>query len=278
MKISCDVGLRVWVWCVTRAGLCFSVFSVLTVVSTHAAGLNDTGQTQCYNAANGPVACSAAVGGDAGVNPRQDARYGRDAAAAAGQLTKLGAGTAGFDYSKIANDGSVLAASATLGSAATDWACTKDNVTGLVWEVKTSSGLRSSAHSYTWYSTDATSNGGNVGALGTNTCGGSLAAAPYNNQCNTQNFVAAVNAVGLCGANDWRLPSQRELLTVVHAGNTNPSTDTAYFPNTSNLSYWTKTTYAADRATAWFVWFYDGYVGDNLKTVDNNVVRIVRGG
>lgn len=243
-----------------------------------AAALNDTGQTQCYNAADAPVACSAAVGGDAGVNPRQDARYGRDAAAAAGQLTKVGAGSAGFDYSKVANNGSTLATSAVLGSAATDWACTKDNVTGLVWEVKTSGGLRSSAHTYTWYSTDATSNGGNAGALGTNTCAGSLAAAPYNNQCNTQNFVAAVNAVGLCGASDWRLPSQRELLSIVHAGNTDPSIDTAYFLNTSNFYYWTKTTFAAVPAAAWVVDFGFGSTAAYGKSGGYNVVRLVRGG
>ena len=109
--------------------------------------LNDTGQTLCYNAANTPVACSAAVGCDAGVNSRQDARYGRDAQAAAGPLTKIGAGATGFDYSKIANNGSTLAANATLGAATTtDWACTKDNVTGLIWEVKTTSGLRNVSH------------------------------------------------------------------------------------------------------------------------------------
>lgn len=261
-----------------RAGVgrATAMWVVLGGSTAFAAGLNDTGQTLCYNAANAPVACSAAVGGDAGVNPRQDGRYGRDAAA--GQLTKVGAGAAGFDYSKIANNGSALAASATLGIAATDWACTKDNVTGLVWEVKTSSGLRSSAHTYTWYSTDATSNGGNVGALGIDTCGGSLAAAPYNKRCNTQNFVAAVNAGGLCGASDWRLPSQRELLTVVHAGNTNPSIDTAYFPNTSNLYHWTRTTYASNPAFAWSVYFYHGNADPTIKSPNSYVVRLVRGG
>lgn len=146
-----------------------------------------------------------------------------------------------------------------------------------MWEVKTSSGLRSSTHQYTWYSSDAASNGGNVGALGTNTCGGSLAAAPFNNECNTQNFVAAVNAVGLCGASDWRLPSQRELLSIVHGGNTNPSIDGAYFPNTFSFCYGTKTTFAADSAVAWFVYFSHGYPYSNVKT-SGYVVRLVRGG
>ena len=257
----------------------FSALFALAAASGHAQPkpLNDTGQTLCYNAANAPVACSAAVGGDAGVNPRQDARYGRDAQAAAGQLTKIGAGAAGFDYSKIANSGSTLAASAALGAAATDWACTKDNVTGLIWEIKTTSGLRSVYHTYFWYSSNAATNGGNVGALGTDSCGGTLAA--YSNQCNTQNYVAAVNAAALCGATDWRLPSRRELLTIVHAGATNPSIDGTYFPNASATdSNWTSATYTADPANAWVVYPGDGYGNAVNKSSVTYGVRLVRGG
>lgn len=237
-----------------------SIATIFCLASATAAGINDAGQTLCYNASDVGVPCSAAVGGDGGVNPRQDGRYGRDAAAAAGQINKIGAGAAGFDYTKIANNGSTLPATATLGVGPTDWACTKDNVTGLIWEVKTSSGLRSSAHTYTWYSTDTTSNGGVAGAVGTNTCGASLAAAPYNNQCNTQNFVLAVNAVGLCGAANWRLPTRRELLTIVNVGQTEPTIDTLYFPNTSVgafdfNSYWVGNTYALNFASSFLVTF-----------------------
>lgn len=251
-----------------------TAFSLATV---HAAGLNDTGQTQCYNAANTPVPCSATVGGDAGVKPRQDARYGRDAQAAAGALTKVGAGAAGFDYTKIANNGSTLPTSAALGTGVADWACTKDNVTGLIWEVKTTSGLRNMNHTYTWYSTNSTTNGGNAGALGTDTCGGSLAAAPYNNQCNTQNYAAAVNAATLCGASDWRVPTRKELLTLMHAGATKPSIDTAYFPNTNTATWWTNSTYVADPAYAWIVYFGNG-VSDAYGKSGGYFVRLVRGG
>lgn len=258
--------------CAAKAAVCLGISTV------SAAGLNDTGQTLCYDAANAPVACSAAVGGDAGVNPRQDGRFGRDARAAKGQVNKVGAGAAGFDYTKIANNGTTLAASTTLGSDPASWACTKDNVTGLVWEIKTSSGLRSSAHTYTWYSADAASNGANVGGLGANTCGGSLAAAPYNDQCNTQNFLAAVNAASLCGTSDWRLPSPRELLSIVHAGNYEPSIETAYFPNTSNFDFWSAMTYPAFPVNAWAVKFRVGTAIGLPKTNSAGVLRLVRGG
>lgn len=57
-------------------------------------------------------------------HPRQDARIGRDAQAKAGQLSKIGGGGKGFDFTKIASDGNSLPESATLGSDAGGWACT----------------------------------------------------------------------------------------------------------------------------------------------------------
>lgn len=62
----------------------------------------------------------------------QDAVYGRDAAS---NLSKVGYGPAGFDYTKLDANGDDLA------EAATSWSCVRDNVSGLIWEVKTTSGL-----------------------------------------------------------------------------------------------------------------------------------------
>ena len=265
-------------------------YSIIAV----AAGINDTGQTVCYDDqinSPAPVACSTAVGGDTGVNPRQDGRYGRDAAAAAGQLTKVGAGVAGFDFAKISNDGNPLAPGAVLGANGADWACTRDNVTGLMWEVKTATGMRASAHTYAWYSTDSTSNGytppspqvgagsagAEVGELGADTCGGTLAAAPYNNQCNTRYFVAAVNAVGLCGHTDWRLASRRELLSIVRAGTSAPSVDGAYFPNTANSFYWTASTSPGSWGQAFVVRFIGGEADVANKAQLRWRARLVRG-
>ena len=253
------------------------IASLLSLSGAMAASINDTGQTLCYDAANAGVACSAAVGGDGGANPRQDGRYGRDAAAAAGRLTKVGAGSAGFDFTKIANNGSVLLAGAALGSGPTDWACTKDNVTGLMWEVKTASGLRSSAHTYNWYSTDTATNGGVAGSVGTNTCGGTLSGS--GNQCNTANYATAVNATGLCGVTDWYLPSMRELRSIFHVGaGVIPSVDNAYFPNTALAVYLSRTSDQTNPAYAGFVHFGGGYSVGYFKAASSNAVRLVRRG
>jgi hypothetical protein len=94
----------------------------------------------------------------------QSAAYGRDAAFMAGKLSKIGGGSAGFDFTKIANDGFELPSNATLGSGPKDWACTRDNVTGLLWEVKTADGgLRDQDWTFTWYNADPNTNGGATG-------------------------------------------------------------------------------------------------------------------
>lgn len=131
-----------------------------------ASGLNDTGQTRCYDIAGTAIPCAAAPAGD-------DGRYGRDAAAAAGRLSKTGGGAAGFDFTKIANNGSEIPSGASLGGRSNDWACTRDNVTGLTWEVKTTgpTDLRYSGHRYWWYDTNDLENGGNRGSVGNGSTG-----------------------------------------------------------------------------------------------------------
>lgn len=241
-----------------------------------AVGLPDTGQALCDSGTNTLVPCTVVNSNDAATYPRQDGRFGRDAKSTAGTLTKVGAGAAGFDYTKLANNGSDLAAGAPLGTGATNWACTRDNVTGLTWEVKTAgatSELRNYNHTYTWYSTDTATNGGNAGSTGGNTCNSTLAGG----QCNTQAYVAAVNAAALCGYTDWRLPTIRELATIVNRGTSNPSIDVTYFPHTQVWSFWSASSSARDSAKALLISFVDGWYQPFVKT-SNGYARLVRGG
>jgi len=231
--------------------------------------INDTGITFCGDASTNTADCTA-VAADGGGFPGQDARYGRDAQAAAGQLVKIGGGNKGFDFSKIANNGTVLPASAALGSGPNDWACTRDNVTGLIWEIKTTSGLRSMNHTYTWYSSNSATNGGSAG-----TASGGICFAT--GRCDTEKYTADVNATGLCGASDWRMPKVKELESLVDFGRTNPSIDPPYFPNTSSSDFWSGSPHASYSYYAWLVFFDDGndYGGNRSLGYD---VRLVRGG
>lgn len=146
-----------------------TVFSVLALAFAatplQAAGLPDTGQVTCYNDTTAdvvPASSAASIASDAGTHPGEDCRFGRDAAATASALPKTGAGARGFDYTKVSADNSHLARCRRhAGTAATDWACTQDNVTGLTWEVKTAVATdpRYSGHTYAWYNSNANTNG-----------------------------------------------------------------------------------------------------------------------
>lgn len=231
--------------------------------------LNDTGQTLCYDG-SAMVACSVGNTGNAADYPGQDARFGRDAANPPKNPNSGGA--AGFDFTKVCNSGEAAGqgscpAIPTYGTGANQWGCVRDNVTNLMWEVKqadSTSQLRHQDHRYTWGNTANTTT--------PSTCGGTLAT------CNSDAYVAAVNAAGLCGqTSGWRLPTERELLSIVHYGASNPAIDTAYFPNTPSYYYWTSDQYPPAPAYAWVVSFYNGDSGGIGKASANHV-RLVRSG
>lgn len=261
---------------------------VVVVATFFAAGagaqtrpINDTGQITCYNstAVTGTVSAATLDPEAPGFN-RQDCTLGAAAADALGAMPKLGGSTVpGRDYTKIANNGSVLPASATLGPNPGDWGCTRDNITGLIWEIKTTSGLRSQSHTYAWFDPDNAVNGNNPGNLGDSTsCGSTLA------NCNTTAYRDAVNALTgpnrLCGATDWRLPNTFELRSLLHLGAVSgPRIDLTWFPNTPGTTpsgdFWTGVNYAPNAGAAWFVRFGGGDLTTSAKGA-RLAVRLVR--
>ena len=146
----------------------------------------------------------------------------------------------------------------------------RDNVTGLIWEVKDPSNgavgdsLQDADDRYNWYNTDSTTNGGSDGFADDDgaICYG-YSSADSSTFCNTQAYTARVNASqngqGLCGATDWRLPKKEELRSIVHYGRTNPSIDTDYFPNTRTNRYWLGSPDALFSNSSWVVNFYGGF-------------------
>lgn len=161
-------------------------------------------------------------------------------------------------YTKIANDGSELSDSAELGTGAKDWACTKDNNTGLIWEVKTTDGgLRDMKKTYTNYTPDYDPN------------------KLYGAETNADGFVIDVNSQGLCGASDWRMPTKDELLGIVKKGNA-PAIDTTYFPNTQSNFFWSSSPGANGSNYAWIVSFVSGSSSGFSKGYGYGFVRLVR--
>jgi hypothetical protein len=122
-----------------------------------------------------------------------------------------------------------------------------DNVTGLMWQQEDDD------TTYNWYEAtgkyDATDN-----LFSTHVC----------------------DSLSLAGHSDWRLPDEKELLSIVNYDSSNPAIDTIYFPNTNSSGYWTSTTCANSTSRAWGVDFDIGGVFDINKT-DYCGVRCVRG-
>ena len=209
--------------------------------------LNDTGQTQCNNG-TAMVACDATTTGDASARPRQDGRFGRDLITVASP-SKVGGGAAGFDFSKVCFNGTLTGALAAntgavpSGTASTDWACTKDNVTNLIWSLQSGQG------EWTTYARTELPTAHN----------------------------SANGGLGRCGF--ARLAPAHPPRAVVHRAlrSPEPSIDSTYFPSTQADWYWTNDPYQPDPAIAWIVHFDHGYTHIGHTTGANNV-RLVRSG
>ncbi|MEA3642943.1 MAG: DUF1566 domain-containing protein, partial [Lamprobacter sp.] len=239
--------------------------------------LNDTGIVRCGDAESSNLDCP--VEG----YPGQDAEYGRDALARDGLLDKVGAGHAGFDFTKLDANGDPLFIQDEQwrddGNEmdGTQWSCVRDNHTGLTWEVKTTDGgLHDSGHTYTWYNPDSDTNGGSAGTQNGGHCNGS--------ECDTHDFVDVVNAQGLCGENDWRLPDRFELASIVSRDrdSTRPLIDSDFFPTPPRgISFWSASPEARSSSyKAWSIYFYRFYNGHITGTDKSSgrSVRLVRDG
>ncbi|CAB5497801.1 hypothetical protein THERMOT_749 [Bathymodiolus thermophilus thioautotrophic gill symbiont] len=214
----------------------------------------------------------------------QDCSHGRDARAAAGTLTKVGGGKAGFDFTKLGSTGNVLAiqnvtwaaGGAGTESAGTKWSCVKDNHTGLVWEVKTDDGSKDDD------TTDNTHT--NIHHKGNRYRWGGKTASGRNHADNRGTYyndwtglVDGTNTENLCGGNNWRVPTLEELHSIADLSTVKPAIDTHYFPNflgTATYYFWSTSPIVNNPGYAWRL-DHDGSDDDGGRD-RNNYVRLVR--
>lgn len=208
-------------------------------------GINDTGITDCADATSNQLNCGLSL------FPGQDGDHGRDVAASSSEFRKQGAGESAFDFSLIDENGDQIpwAESGQSDSdAISEASCIRDNVTGLIWEIKQSSGIRAHSSTYTWFNTTGSA-GGTTGTQ--NSTEAQCEQNTTLTSCDTQAYQNEINRLQLCGGSDWRLPTVRELISILNfsrpvdklARSANgdilwpehAKTDTAYWTQTSAL-------------------------------------------
>ncbi len=193
----------------------------------------DTGvnANQCYASGSDTLAsCNSA--GAVALNSAQDGMMGPDVSSASASDGKLG-----FSFAAVGSYASTE--------------CIKDNLTGLYWEGKPTSGVRAYTNTY--------SN------------------AADNSAGDASSYVTAVNASALCGFSDWRLPTRDELQGLVDYALVSPTAtlDATWFPNTMIGWYWSATPYLGGSAKAWYVSFANGFVGSSARS-GKQALRLVR--
>ncbi|MBI5557052.1 MAG: DUF1566 domain-containing protein [Deltaproteobacteria bacterium] len=218
------------------------LFVLLPASHLAAAPAPDTGQTKCYD---NDVEITCPQPGEPFYG--QDAQY----AGPARSYTKLGAYDVELPDTATYADG---------------WLATRDNVTGLIWEMKTDDNtIHDKDNKYTWCDTNPATNGGYAG-----TCG---------NGTDTEDFINVINGGNFGGHDDWRLPSVKELSSLLNASipMPGPTIDTSYFPDTVSSDYWSSTTSVNYTYNAWRVHFTSGYVA-SLNKSNSYYARAVRAG
>ncbi len=223
--------------------------------------VNDTGVTssQCFQeGSDALVSCKSA--GALALSSFQDGMLGRDVEP---DTDGDQDGRFGFSFTKVSASGQDLPASATA------WACVLDNVTGLLWEVKTSDGgLRDKNRTYTQFDNAASPQTDSAGKP-------SLAAIEASG--NSVGFNNAVNKAKLCGFDDWRLPNDYELQSLADFGvsTTGPAIDREWFPDAMPAGYWSSESYPANAQKAYIVDFSDGSIVEASRQT-RQLIRLVR--
>ena len=100
-------------------------------------------------------------------------------------------------------------------------------------------------------------------------------------RCDTEKYTEDINAMALCGYDDWRLPDQFELMGIVSSGHYAPAIDENYFPyayNNDSARYLSSSPAISSSVFPGRIWAVEFSTGSmNVRNVyEANYVRLVR--
>ncbi|MBU0945423.1 MAG: DUF1566 domain-containing protein [Proteobacteria bacterium] len=223
-------------------GMLWGVILFLLSPSTHASAISawpDTGQNSCYNNST-LITCP-----DNG-----QPFYGQDGQYLSPQPS----------YTKLDAAGVALPFSTAI------WSMVRDNVTTLIWEMKTDDGsIHDKDVRYYWCDSSSQNPG---------LCDGVE---------NTESFIHSLNSARFGGYEDWRLPTILELATLLNSASQGPAINTTFFPNTSLpenifIDYWSGSEETGVSTNAWYVDFANGGAVSSFSKTSALRARAVRGG
>jgi len=180
----------------------------IVAVAEQTVGSNDTGAVLYFAEGAADVAEVQAS------YPGQDAEYGFD------KEDKQTSTGAGFKFVKLDSQGAALAADAT------EWACTMDERTGLVWENKSAdaSSVQFKDRLFAFESETFKPFSKDVELAGCKDAGDEV--------CTTSQYVEYINKQSLCGITVWRLPTYHETYDLLDFGE-----QTLFAPNDEYAKY-----------------------------------------
>ena len=131
-----------------------------------------------------------------------------------------------------------------------------DTRTGLMW--------KKCSESLTWNSANSS-------------CAGTIQGFTWEGALSRASNVNVGSAGEKLGHNDWRLPSVKELASLVERKCFNPAVNMTFLLNTEPSYYWSSSPLVSGTSNAWVVDFNAGIINDGDKTFVY-FVRLVRGG
>ena len=139
--------------------------------------------------------------------------------------------------------------------------CVLDNITGLMWEVKTADGgLRDGGNIFTNF--DSTTELQKLDRTKYAMTYIAPTQAEIDAPTNSAGYRNRVNAQGLCGYSDWRIPGVDELQTIMdfNASYKTRFVDANWFPNTRYSNTWSSSPVVGVSRSVWYVMFNEAGV------------------